>query len=81
MKLSEVKISCIYTNIHIYYTWTQLYLYNIYTQILPCRFYRNVGLKMIYFKLHTEFQRSRDSLICSFFFFGEFNYAVTWLEI
>lgn len=59
-----------------------VFMQHTYSKISPCRFYRNVGLKMTYFKLHTEFQRSRDSLICSFFFFfGEFNYAVTWLEI
>lgn len=51
----------------------------IYNQILYCRFDMNVGLKMIRFKLHNDFQKSGDGFISSFF--CEFNYVMICLEI
>lgn len=42
-------------------------IYTTYTQILYCRFYVTVGLKMVSFKLCTDFKKPEESLISSLF--------------
>lgn len=69
MNLCEVKISCIYTNIHIHDTWAQLYLCNIHTQKFhPVKIYGMLDSKWHILNF-TQNSKDLGTTICSFFFF------------